>query len=66
MAEECANPLLAQFLKEWWDVAKERNSKGATTCVREATVIRNTLMLSKIQASLRVDDSLPVDLLPSR
>ncbi|KAL8782671.1 MAG: hypothetical protein Q9195_009601 [Heterodermia aff. obscurata] len=31
MAEECANPLLAQFLKEWWDVAKERNSKGATT-----------------------------------
>ena len=38
MAEECANPLLAQFLKEWWDVAKERNSKGATTCVRETTV----------------------------
>ena len=36
MAEECANPLLAQFLKEWWDVAKERNSKGATTFVREA------------------------------
>ena len=36
MADECANPLLAQFLKEWWDVAKERNSKGATTFVRKA------------------------------
>ena len=32
-AAECANPLLAQFLKEWWDIAKERNSKGATTLV---------------------------------
>lgn len=27
---ECANPQLLQFLKEWWDVAKERSSKGAT------------------------------------
>lgn len=34
MAAECANPLLAQFLKEWWDTAKERNSKGATTYKR--------------------------------
>ncbi|KAG7009579.1 crossover junction endonuclease [Physcia stellaris] len=33
-AAECANPLLAQFLKEWWDIAKERNSKGATTYKR--------------------------------
>ncbi|RVX68181.1 hypothetical protein B0A52_08689 [Exophiala mesophila] len=28
MPEECSNPLLAQWLKEWMDQAKERNSKG--------------------------------------
>ncbi|KAI1616746.1 crossover junction endonuclease MUS81 [Exophiala viscosa] len=28
MAEACANPLLAKWLKEWMDEAKERNSKG--------------------------------------
>ncbi|KAK5044867.1 hypothetical protein LTR84_010405 [Exophiala bonariae] len=28
MAEDCANPLLAKWLKEWMDEAKERNSKG--------------------------------------
>lgn len=27
---ECGNPLLLRFLKEWWDLAKERSSKGAT------------------------------------
>ncbi|OQV03802.1 ERCC4 domain-containing protein [Cladophialophora immunda] len=30
MAEDCANPLLAGWLKEWMDEAKERNSKGYT------------------------------------
>lgn len=30
MATECANPLLLDWLKEWWDQARERNSKGAT------------------------------------
>jgi len=28
MAEECANPLFAGWLKEWMDEARERNSKG--------------------------------------
>lgn len=30
MAEEptCANPLLLQFVKGWWDQARDRNSKG--------------------------------------
>jgi crossover junction endonuclease MUS81 len=30
MAQDCANPLLAKWLKEWMDQAKERNSKGYT------------------------------------
>ena len=30
MPENCANPLLAGWLKEWMDQAKERNSKGYT------------------------------------
>ncbi|EXJ67461.1 uncharacterized protein A1O5_09474 [Cladophialophora psammophila CBS 110553] len=30
MPEDCANPLLAGWLKEWMDEAKERNSKGYT------------------------------------
>jgi len=29
--DTCANPLLLQWLKEWWDTARERNSKGVTT-----------------------------------
>ncbi|KAL8295212.1 hypothetical protein RB600_000948 [Gaeumannomyces tritici] len=29
--EECANPLLLQWVKEWWELARERNSKGVTT-----------------------------------
>lgn len=28
--EECANPLLLSWVKEWYDTARERNSKGAT------------------------------------
>lgn len=27
----CPNPLLLAWVKEWWDVARERNSKGVTT-----------------------------------
>ncbi|KAL1839138.1 hypothetical protein VTJ49DRAFT_1834 [Mycothermus thermophilus] len=27
----CANPLLLSWVKEWWDTARERNSKGVTT-----------------------------------
>ena len=27
----CANPLLLGWVKEWWDTARERNSKGVTT-----------------------------------
>ncbi|KAJ9629066.1 Crossover junction endonuclease mus81 [Knufia peltigerae] len=30
MADPCANPLLAKWLKEWMDKAKEQNSKGYT------------------------------------
>lgn len=30
MASECPNPLLLEWLKEWWDQARDRNSKGAT------------------------------------
>ncbi|KAH8884551.1 endonuclease [Thozetella sp. PMI_491] len=31
MADESANPLLLGWVKEWWDTARERNSKGVTT-----------------------------------
>ena len=27
----CANPLLLEWVKEWWDTAREHNSKGVTT-----------------------------------
>ncbi|KAK0734436.1 ERCC4 domain-containing protein [Lasiosphaeria miniovina] len=27
----CANPLMLGWVKEWWDTARERNSKGVTT-----------------------------------
>ncbi|KAJ5750240.1 DNA-directed DNA polymerase family X beta-like N-terminal [Penicillium manginii] len=30
MSEECANPLLLGWIKEWLDEARERNSKGVT------------------------------------
>ncbi len=29
--DDCANPLLLGWVKEWWDTARERNSKGVTT-----------------------------------
>ncbi|KAH1492373.1 Crossover junction endonuclease mus81 [Aspergillus fumigatus] len=30
MSESCANPLLLEWIKEWLDQARERNSKGVT------------------------------------
>ncbi len=33
MPEECANPMLLGWIKEWYDVARERSSKGATVWV---------------------------------
>lgn len=27
----CANPLLLEWVKEWWETARQRNSKGVTT-----------------------------------
>lgn len=43
MSEECANPLLLGWIKEWLDQARERNSKGVTVYVslgahREKTI----------------------------
>lgn len=29
--DTCANPLLLGWVKEWWETARERNSKGVTT-----------------------------------
>lgn len=31
MPEDCANPLLLEWVKEWYDKAREQNSKGFTT-----------------------------------
>ncbi|KAH6619586.1 ERCC4 domain-containing protein [Chaetomium sp. MPI-SDFR-AT-0129] len=28
---KCANPLLLEWVKEWWETARQRNSKGVTT-----------------------------------
>jgi crossover junction endonuclease MUS81 len=36
MSEECANPLLLGWIKEWLDQARERNSKGVTVLVSHA------------------------------
>ena len=33
MATDCANPLLLEWVKELYDVAKDRNTKGVTTYV---------------------------------
>lgn len=30
MSEECSNPLLLGWIKEWLDQARERNSKGSS------------------------------------
>lgn len=33
MSENCANPLLLEWIKEWLDHARERNTKGFTVLV---------------------------------
>jgi hypothetical protein len=33
MASECANPLLLEWLGEWQEAARQRNSKGLQTSV---------------------------------
>lgn len=33
MSEDCANPLLLGWIKQWLDEARERNSKGVTVFV---------------------------------
>lgn len=38
MSEECANPLLLGWIKEWLDQARERNSKGVTVSVSTAYI----------------------------
>ena len=36
MADDtCANPLLLGWIKEWLDKARQRNSKGVSTCVSQ-------------------------------
>lgn len=37
MSEECANPLLLGWIKEWLEQARERNSKGVTVFVPDAS-----------------------------
>jgi crossover junction endonuclease MUS81 len=34
MDDDCANPLLLEWLKEWMEEARERNSKGYTVYVQ--------------------------------
>lgn len=40
MSDECANPLLLSWIKEWLDEAQQRNSKGVT--VSESLSNRST------------------------
>ena len=37
--EDCANPLLATWLKEWMDEAKERNARSYTVFVNCSTTV---------------------------
>jgi len=65
MPTECGNPLFLQWIKEWLDVAKERNSKGVTTSVAPdimCAALSNTHLttLQKIQEGVRLDESLPL------
>lgn len=39
MSEECGNPLLLGWIKEWLDQARERNSKGVTVLVPRASCV---------------------------
>lgn len=53
---ECANPLLLQFLKEWWDVAKERSSKGATVYEPSSSLPSQLITSPQDHNSLPVKD----------
>ena len=66
MEDTCANPLLLGWIKEWLDLARERNSRGVTVFVPVKLLSGNTLLTKEmqIQESLRVHESLPVDVQP--
>ena len=57
MASDCPNPLLLEWLKEWWDQARERNSKGATMYARASfsfdTSIANCHSYKKAYQSMK-------------
>lgn len=46
MSEECANPLLLEWIKEWLDQARERNSKGVTVYVYPGTLWGKLYLIS--------------------
>lgn len=46
MSEECANPLLLGWIKEWLDQARERNSKGVTVWVSRVFFALAELLMS--------------------
>jgi hypothetical protein len=52
MSEECANPLLLGWIKEWLDQARERNSKGLTVLDNLNFIENFMLTFSKVQESL--------------
>lgn len=54
MTEECANPLLLKWIKEWYDQARERNSKGVTTYV----FTRIRIGYSELTTSLQIQEGL--------
>lgn len=51
MSEECANPLLLGWIKEWLDQARERNSKGVTVsafpCARSSSYAADAFSVTK-------------------
>jgi hypothetical protein len=60
MTEECANPLLLGWIKEWLDQARERNSKGVTVSEGSVFMYRmNLLIPPQLQESLRFNQSMP-------
>lgn len=73
MATECANPLYLQWIKEWLDLAKERNSKGVTMSViiilhvalLYSSWISNLYPTPQVQEGVRLDESMSLSLQPS-
>lgn len=49
MPDTCANPLLLQWIKEWLDQARERNSKGFTVFSLLSEPISSRLTLADIR-----------------